>query len=165
MTSKEYIKNLPFYKRLKNLLIIHEGYEYHAYKCTAGYHTIGIGYNIDAHMPEFAGKRLSLDDHEINMLFIESLSYAIDDCFNVFKKFDEIIENNHARACALIDMAFNLGRTRLKKFKRMVKAVNKREWQQAAIEAQESLWFEQVGSRGVRIVEMLRTGDFCDVVK
>jgi len=55
-------------------------------------------------------------------------------------------------------MLYNLGRTRFVKFRRMIRAIDRGDWLQAAYEAQESDWYKQVGKRAERIVKEIATG-------
>ena len=58
------------------------------------------------------------------------------------------------RVC--INMAFNLGRNRLSKFKKMITAVNEGNYQKAADEMIDSKWYRQVGRRSEELVEIMR---------
>jgi hypothetical protein len=75
--------------------------------------------------------------------------------FPLFSGFDAV------RAECVADMAYNLGETRLRKFKRMISAINRipPDWVEASRQAQESKWFQQVGVRAKRIVKELATGE------
>jgi lysozyme len=53
-------------------------------------------------------------------------------------------------------MAFNLGRSRLSKFKKMVTAVNEGNYAKAADEMTDSKWYRQVGRRSKELVEIMR---------
>ena len=50
----------------------------------------------------------------------------------------------------LVDMAYNLGRTRLGKFTKFNAHVKNGNWSGAAAEMENSLWCKQVGSRCTR---------------
>ena len=52
-------------------------------------------------------------------------------------------------------MMFNLGRTRLSKFKNMRTAIDNEDWTTAATEGRDSRWFRQVGNRAERLMERL----------
>tara|TARA_R110001632_G_scaffold124133_3_gene236870 strand:- start:3063 stop:3236 length:174 start_codon:yes stop_codon:yes gene_type:complete len=54
-------------------------------------------------------------------------------------------------------MCFNLGGTRLSKFKNMLKACKEGDWKQMAVEMEDSRWFNQVGGRS-RELQMLVIG-------
>ena len=53
-------------------------------------------------------------------------------------------------------MMFNLGRTRLSKFKGMKRGVDSLNWNQAADEMVDSKWYRQVNNRAQRLVERMR---------
>ena len=52
-------------------------------------------------------------------------------------------------------MMFNMGRTRLGKFKNFRKALEAKDWKQASIEGKDSLWYRQVTNRADRLMERL----------
>jgi len=56
----------------------------------------------------------------------------------------------------LTNMAFNLGRNRLSKFRRMRKAINARNYAEAADEMVDSKWYHQVGRRSKELVGIMR---------
>ena len=70
----------------------------------------------------------------------------------------EIFRESEKRVAALLDMSFNLGESRFRKFFNFINAINNRDWKWAAEEAENSLWFRQVKDRGKTIVGLLRDG-------
>ena len=56
----------------------------------------------------------------------------------------------------LVNMCFNLGGTRLGKFKNMLNAVEDHDWERMAVEMEDSRWFKQVGRRSVELQETVR---------
>jgi hypothetical protein len=56
-------------------------------------------------------------------------------------------------------MRFQLGGSGFRKFKKMIAAVKNRDWEQVAIQAEDSRWFKQVPRRAKEIVAILRTGE------
>ena len=58
---------------------------------------------------------------------------------------------------ALVDMAFNLGLTKLNKFEKMKEGLMNNDYQTAADEMVDSLWYNQVQSRGPRMVDVMRS--------
>ena len=40
----------------------------------------------------------------------------------------------------------------------MIDAVNRDDWEAAAVEATDSLWYRQVGARAIELVNLLREG-------
>ena len=126
----------------------HEGFRDKPYRCTAGKLTIGYGRNLDD---------VGISNREATVLLYNDIIEATESVRVVFSgfKFDEFSENRQA---ALIDMMFNLGRSRFIKFKKMITAIRYKDWNEAADQAKDSRWFSQVGERGVKIVRLLREG-------
>ncbi|NCW69313.1 MAG: hypothetical protein EBV86_12235 [Marivivens sp.] len=60
---------------------------------------------------------------------------------------------------AIVDLSFNIGRTKLSKFVRLRAALSRRDWVAASDEMMDSRWYRQVGLRAVVLVEMVRTCD------
>jgi len=53
----------------------------------------------------------------------------------------------------LVNMCFNLGGTRLSKFKNMLEACRAHDWDKMAAEMEDSRWFKQVGRRSLELQE------------
>jgi lysozyme len=64
------------------------------------------------------------------------------------------------RQYALIDMAFNLGVFGLLRFKKMLKALEKSDYQTASRECLASKYASEVGQRAIRIAHTIATGEF-----
>jgi len=58
---------------------------------------------------------------------------------------------------AIVDMAFNLGLTKLNKFVDMKAALMNNDYNTAADEMVDSNWYKQVKSRGPRMVKIMRS--------
>ena len=58
------------------------------------------------------------------------------------------------RVC--VNMAFNLGRNRLSKFKNMIRYVNEGNYLMAANEMIDSKWYRQVGRRSKELVDIMK---------
>jgi len=132
--------------KVEKMLTNHEGIRHHPYKCTAGKTTIGVGRNLDD---------VGLSYDEILYLLRNDINNCITELDRNFPWFAELSE---ARQMALIDMCFNLGISRLKKFKNMLAAMAVGNFTAAAAEAQDSSWYRQVGVRAVRVCEMIKEG-------
>lgn len=124
-----------------------EGFKPHPYRCTAGKLTIGFGRNLDD---------VGISESEAEALLQLDLCRAKDDLIRIFGLgFGRF---SRARQIALVDMMFNLGRTRFLGFSRMIREVRDGHWDRAADEAKDSRWYNQVGDRGEAVVRMLREG-------
>ena len=55
----------------------------------------------------------------------------------------------------LVNMTFNMGMTRLSKFKNFKAAIERNDWKQAAVEGRDSRWYNQVTNRAERLMTML----------
>lgn len=75
--------------------------------------------------------------------------------FPLFDGFDAV------RAESLADFAYNVGEPRLRKFKKMIDAINRipPDWLEASYQLQESQYYRQVTNRAKRIVAELATGE------
>jgi len=53
-------------------------------------------------------------------------------------------------------MMFNMGRTRLSKFKKLKLAVDDEDWMEASIQMEDSRWYKQVPNRAERLCKRMR---------
>lgn len=56
---------------------------------------------------------------------------------------------------ALLDMLYNLGETRFRKFTKMIAAVKKQQWEKAAKEVRNSIYYKQVTNRAEENAQIL----------
>lgn len=63
------------------------------------------------------------------------------------------------RARVMVDLTFNMGSGWLSTFPRFLNALRTGEYDDAADDLQESKWYIEVGTRGVRLAQMVRTGE------
>jgi lysozyme len=125
-------------------LIHNEGLRLKAYLCTEGKITIGVGRNLE-------DKGVT----EAEALFL--LRNDIDECVNDLEKiFENFSGLDSDRRMVLVDMRFNLGPRKFRKFKRMIRAVNQRDFDRAAEEMKNSKWYAQVGVRSKRLCKMMK---------
>lgn len=136
---------------LADLLKIHEGFESHAYKCTANKTTIGIGRNIDptGGIGITEAEALYLLNNDIDRCRLE-----LEIAFDFFKDLDPV------RSDACINMVFNLGLPVFKTFTNTLKYLSEGKWDKAADAALDSKWAQQVGLRAFQVSEMIRTGKY-----
>lgn len=120
-----------------------EGVKYEPYVDLLGFATIGVG------------TRLPLTDEEVNALMEIRLTHVSHELAKALPWLEQVDE---PRRAALRNMAYNLGVPRLLGFKKMLHAMEGGYWAQAAVEALDSSWFHQVGSRATRIALQIETG-------
>ena len=125
----------------------HEGIRQYAYRCPAGYWTIGAGRNID----EKGGRGLS--DDEIHYLLLNDIRVSIDELTEAFPWFYELTEQVQE---VLINMHFNMGMPTLRKFRNMLDAMERQEYSRAADEMLDSNWADQVGNRALELADIVR---------
>lgn len=122
-----------------------EGFSGSMYKCPAGYLTIGYGINLEATpIPEHIAELWLA--HELNRVESHLM------CLDWFIVLDE------NRRHAIIDMAYNMGVAGVCKFKSMISALRKKDYETAAKELVDSKYFRDVPNRARRNRDILLTG-------
>ena len=139
------------YEQLK----IDEGVEYEIYKDHLGYPTFGVGHLVletDPEHGEEVGTPISED--RVKECFEKDLDTAISECNALYEAgvFGDLPGEVQE---ILVNMMFNMGRTRLSKFKKMHAAILEADWKTAATEGRDSLWYRQVTNRAERLMERL----------
>ena len=132
-----------------------EGVKYEIYLDHLGLPTCGIGHLItewDAEYGSEVGTKIS--EERVNALFKKDLETTIDDCKKLYYDFDVLpVKAQHIIA----NMMFNMGRPRLSRFHKMKRAVDNREWQEAATQMLDSRWANQVPNRANRLIEEMKS--------
>lgn len=137
--------------RTKALLILDEGSRLMPYKDSVGHLTIGIGHNLDAN-----GISAAVQDQ----LYREDMDHA-QHVLNLFAPLWQTWDD--VRQAAGLSLAFNLG-SRLFAFTTLRTALQGQNWALAGQSLKDSLWYQQVGDRGPRLVSMFVTGQWPDGV-
>lgn len=139
---------------VRALLYDHEGVRRYPYDDSTGKPpsglsgklTIGVGRNLTD---------VGLRPSEVTFLLDNDIREAeaqLDAMYPWWRKMDAV------RQAALWDLMFNLGPTRLSKFTTTLPLLSQGQYRDAAHSLRRSLWYRQVGRRGVRITEMVETG-------
>ncbi len=134
------------WQKTKDLLKKHEGKSLTLYKCPAGKLTIGYGHNIEDR---------GISDEVAEKLLEQDAEIAYKQVKNNIACFDAL---NEARQYVLTDMCFNMGLRRLMTFKKMLFALEKGLYQNAADEMLDSKWAKQVSRRAEFLAQIMRTG-------
>jgi GH24 family phage-related lysozyme (muramidase) len=92
-----------------------------------------------------------------SVLLNDEVLSAMKDFMDIYPDCQEDI--NDIRAEALVNMCFNLGKTKMLKFRKMNASIERNDWMGAAHQAVASDWYRQVGNRAKRIVKELATGE------
>jgi len=119
----------------RELIIKHEDKKLYPYKDTVGKLTIGVGHNLDDN---------GISNATAEFILAEDINTAEDELVDVFPKFDTYPDEVKM---VMTDMMFNMGYHRFVGFKKMIKAVKAGDYKLASVEARDSKWCKQVGSR------------------
>lgn len=132
--------------RLKKDLIRDEGLKLKPYLCPAGKLTIGIGRNIEDN---------GITEEEALHLLENDITLSIGELEEKLPFFANL---DPVRQETLVNMAFNLGITRLMGFQGMIAALGSGDFDLAAQEMLDSKWARQVGKRAQRLAAGMKEG-------
>jgi len=121
------------------------------YKCSAGYWTLGIGRNVDVN------GGLGLSDDEVDYLLENDIARVIKELSLEYSWFNDL---DDVRRDAMIDISFNLGATKLRKFILALDAMEKADYTTAAEEFLDSDWSRTVKGRSIELASMIATGEY-----
>ena len=141
--------------RLREELANDEGCKYEVYLDHLGYPTFGIGHLITDDDPECGtsvGTEVSSD--RVQEAFDSDIESVLSDCERLYVQFEHLPEEVQL---IIANMMFNMGYTRLSKFKGMKRGVDARNWEEAADEMVDSRWYKQVSKRADRLVVRMRS--------
>ena len=130
-----------------SLVKLHEALRLFPYIDTTGHVTIGWGRNLSA-------KGLSMK--EADLLFTNDLHEALD----AARWFPWFAALNAPRQAVILDMLYNLGESRFKRFLRFQAALQRTDYRGAAQEMRHSIWARQVKSRATRLMTIMETGEW-----
>lgn len=116
------------------------------YKCTAKKWTCGYGRNCEDN---------GFSEDEVELMLRNDIFQSVKDIKSIFLGFDGFLEN---RQNALINLMFNLGKTRFLKFKKTIVAIKSGNWEKAAEEIKDSKYYKQVPNRAKEIIDLIRNG-------
>ena len=140
-------------EQLRKELEMDEGVKYEIYNDHLGYATFGIGHLVRDSDPEH-GQEIgtAVSEERVIAAFDEDVQIVLADCERLYNDFNVLPEE-----CQLIiaNMMFNMGRTRLSKFKKHNTALQNGDWKTAAAEGRDSRWYKQVTNRAERLMSRL----------
>ena len=129
-------------QNLVEILKVNEGLRLTPYLCSAGKLTIGYGHTGPSVVEGLKWTKA----HAEHVLLNDARNAAadLDWHLNWWRGL------NDERQEALCDMCFNLGIARLKGFQKMLAALRRGQWQEAAVQCLDSRYARQVGNRAKR---------------
>lgn len=130
-----------------NYITDNEGYRRDMYLDSEGIPTIGIGFNLE--------EGFSLEESQ--MILKHRMGRLIDELCQSVPVYIDVCQ---VRKIVLLDMAYNLGVPKLTKFRKMLAALNRRDYQLAAQEMLDSRYARQVKGRARRNAQMMETGEW-----
>lgn len=133
---------------IRKMIKQHEGYRGRIYIDSVGVPTGGYGHAF------LTGSPLSQPIWEL--IFEEDFQRTVNDYDYLVEEYN--LDLNPVRRGVLIDMLFNLGLSKLLRFKKFIRAMQLKDWERAADEMINSRWYNQVGTRAVKLVKMMREG-------
>ena len=134
----------------------HEGEVLEIYIDSLGYKTLGVGHLCQPNDPEYDWKvGTKVSQEVVDMYYEDDFNKHYKEAIHVFgseedfEKLPEVIQR------VLVNMCFNLGGSRLSKFRNMLKACREHDWEKMAAEMEDSRWFKQVGRRSIELQKMV----------
>lgn len=143
-------------------LVFHEGLRLKPYRCTAGKLSIGVGRNLDDN-PLTPEEKKACGD--IYQGITVNAAYML--LRNDIARTEEFLRKNISfyqkldveRQYALLDMCFQMEK-KLLKFKKMLKAMENKNFVLASVECLDSNYHKQTPKRCERIANLIRTGEW-----
>ena len=140
--------------QLREELEVDEGCVYQIYNDHLGYPTFGIGHLVTGHDKEHGWSvGTDVDEDRVREVFEQDVQTVLSDCEILYPDFYDLPEEAQL---IIANMMFNMGRTRLSKFKGMKRGVDAQDWNAAANEMVDSRWYSQVTNRAERLVQRMR---------
>jgi lysozyme len=125
-----------------------EGLRLTPYRCTAGKLTIGVGHNLDD---------LGLTHDQVMGIYRDDLDRVTRELIKALPWCEGL---NGPRQAVLMNMAFQLGLTRLLSFRRALAHMRAGLWSEAAKEMRDSKWAkEDAPARAARMIAQMETGE------
>jgi len=139
--------------KLREQLTIDEGKVNEIYLDHLDYPTVGIGHLILKTDGEYGGKiGTPITEERCRELFAKDVESVLNDCKICFEGWDNYPEEAKQ---VFANMIFNMGRTRLSKFKKLIAAAEKGDFKEAGAQGRDSRWYKQVTNRAERLCSRL----------
>ena len=140
-------------EQLREQLTIDEGKVNEIYKDHLGYPTFGIGHLVLESDPEY-GQEVGtpVSEERVIECFDNDVHTVIEDCKKLHEGWDDYPEEVRQ---VVANMMFNMGLTRLSKFRKHNAALQCGDWKEAAVEGRDSRWHKQVTNRAERLMVRL----------
>jgi len=124
----------------------HEGYRSKAYQDSLGIWTIGYGTNL---------QELKISKELAEKWLEQDILKAETDLLRNFPIVNTLTVN---RKNVLINMTYNMGINRLKKFKKMWLGIKNQDINEVCKQMKDSRWYRQVGKRADELIKQMKAG-------
>ena len=141
---------------IKARIKAHEGYRLEPYKDTLGFLTGGWGHKI------LGGEEVPESEAGWQELFDKDFDIALKGANSLIQ---EHLRDNHTFLSdsqkaiiqgVLIEMCFQLGQAGVSKFKKMFKALGECDFSEAALQMQDSRWYQQTPARCLELSNIIK---------
>lgn len=144
---------------IHKLLEFEEGYREHPYYCSENFPTIGIGQRIGPKGADLSWYQFTCS-HRTAYAWLSETIYDLEEDLNKFDWFNSL---NSDRKTIIISMAYQLGVEGLLKFRKMIAAIENKDWNEVGRQALDSKWAKQTPSRSERHAAVLTHGNLMQV--
>lgn len=134
-------------QKLLALIKVGESYKRFPYLDTTGNLTVGYGRNLHT---------VGVSEPEAIDMAKNDLRFHAAECA---KNLSFFLDLDDIRQMVLIIMSYNLGHKNFLNFEKMIEAIHHKDYNRAAEEMIDSVWYEQIGHRADVLVHMMRTGE------
>ena len=131
---------------LRDRIKQHEGFRLEPYKDSLGILTVGYGRNLEA---------IPFTMAEVELMFESDFRRAEQGAEN-FSFYEGL---NDARKGVLIEMIYQMGPSRVGKFRKFIAASMRRRWKEAAAEMRDSRWHSQTTKRCEELADIFERGE------
>lgn len=134
----------------------HEGEVLNIYEDSLGYKTLGVGHLCQPEDPEYDwAVGTSVSQEVVDMYYEDDFDKHYMEAIHVFGSHEDWDELPEVIQRVLVNMCFNLGGSRLSKFRNMLKACRNHDWKEMAVQMEDSRWYNQVGRRSKELQDMV----------
>ena len=137
-------------EKLKDEIKKEEGYRNTIYKDHLGFKTIGYGLLVRPSDNFKDGVRY--DQKELEKIFDYDFQISHQDSMDLCKDLDIPDEAKEI----IIHMCFQLGKPKTAKFKKMFEALRNKDYIEAGLQMESSLWYKQTPNRVMRLSEKMK---------
>jgi lysozyme len=134
----------------------HEGEVLNIYEDSLGYKTLGVGHLCKPEDPEYDwAVGTSVSKEVVDMYYENDFVTHLAEAIHIFGSEEGFYNLPEDIQHVLVNMCFNLGGTRLSKFKNMMRACRENNWKEMAVQMEDSRWYKQVGRRSKELQDMV----------